>query len=78
MFLPLLNGFVTTIDITNFSRKYIIMCKVYTDLGGIKGVTKACGLSLRTCGQTYYLVSNYDVMRCADPGILSGGSRPDG
>ena len=37
----------------NFSMDYLLTCKVYIDVGGIKSYTiaKACGLSPRTGGQ---------------------------
>ena len=34
------NNFYTTL--TNFSTKYLVMCKVYTDVGGIKQLYHVC------------------------------------
>ena len=33
---PLVSRFTTDATLSNFSTKYLVMCKVYTDVGGIK------------------------------------------
>ena len=35
------------ITLTNFSTKYLVMCKVYTDVGGIKSYTMFIHLYVR-------------------------------